>query len=207
MKLGQIFQSILGCCTVSFWMEICEIIAFATAMQWVEIFYKRGKFGFWYGATPLCYIILNLFQWQRKKNLAVMCHILCLVKTNKPKKVKITTKPPVLFHQKGKCRIIWYCPIAVKGEVCGNYWTVLDSSPPVFPLLLKIQPSWCDEETWPDQKKDKRQYIFSPFENPHDDDQPGDDTLSISILICHILLIKFYGYDFVYPFCLLDLNS
>ena len=105
---------------------------------------------------------------------------------------KVTIRPPVLFRQKGKCRIIWYCPIAVKGEVCGNYWTVLDSSPPVFPLLLKIQPSWCDEETWPDQKKDKRQYIFSPFENPHDDDRPGDDTLSISILICHILLIKFY---------------
>ena len=68
----------------------------------------------------------------------------------------------VLFRQKGKCRIIWYCPIAVKGEVCGNYWTVLDSSPPVFPLLLKIQPSWCDEETWPDQQKDKDN-VFSLF--------------------------------------------
>ena len=61
----------------------------------VGIFQKRGKFGFWDGATPLCYIILNLFQWQRKKNLAGMCHILCLVKTNKPKKVKITIKSPV----------------------------------------------------------------------------------------------------------------
>ena len=50
---------------------------------------------------------------------------------------KVTIRPPVLFRQKGKCRIIWYCPIAVKGEVCGNYWTVLDSSPTYSPSYWK----------------------------------------------------------------------
>ena len=108
------------------------------AMGWNIPKNAEGNLVFEMEQRPCAILFLTLSNGSERRILQECVTFCVLWRQTNQRKSRL--QQIVLFRQKGKCRIIWYCPIAVKGEVCGNYWTVLDSSPTYSLSYWKSNP-------------------------------------------------------------------